>query len=105
MSVVEEEDFQHFVHHLQPNAKVMACNTMKSKIEKATQEMKKNLKVAMRDVKFIGTTTDCWTTHRKSFIGVTAHWIQPTSLQRCSAALACKQLKGPLTLTEIHTGM
>ncbi|XP_030288346.1 uncharacterized protein LOC115590972 [Sparus aurata] len=110
LSVVEEEALQHLVHHLQPNAKVMARNTMKSKIEKATQEMKKNLKVAMRDVEFIGTTTDCWTAHRKGFIGVTAHWIQPTSLQRCCAALACKQLKGPHNftaladaLTEIHT--
>lgn len=112
LSVVEEEALQHLVHHLQPNAKVMARNMMKSKIEKATQEMKKNLKVAMRDVEFIGTTTDCWTAHRKGFIGVTAHWIQPTSLQRCCAALACKQLKGPHNftaladaLTEIHTGM
>ena len=41
LSVVEEEAFQCLVYHLQPNAKVMARNMIKSKIEKATLEMKK----------------------------------------------------------------
>ncbi len=112
LSVVEEPGFQRLIKYLQPNASVMVRNTMKSRIDKATTEMKENLKAAMHDVEFIGTTTDCWTANRKGFIGVTAHWIQPTSLQRCSAALACKQLKGPHNftaladaLTKIHTGM
>ncbi|KAL7388566.1 hypothetical protein ABVT39_016262 [Epinephelus coioides] len=110
LSVVEEPGFQRLIKYLQPNASVMVRNTMKSRIDKATTEMKENLKVAMHDVEFIGTTTDYWTANRKGFIGVTAHWIQSTSLQRCSAALACKQLKGPHNftaladaLTKIHT--
>lgn len=84
---------------------------MKMKIDKATQEMKKNLKAAMQDIESIITTTDCWTAHRKGLIGVTAHWIEPTSLQRSSAALAYQQLKGPHNftaladaLTKIHSG-
>ncbi|MCI4382876.1 hypothetical protein PGIGA_G00019840, partial [Pangasianodon gigas] len=27
----------------------------------------------------------------------TAHWVDPNSLERCSVALACRQLKGPHT--------
>lgn len=109
--VVEEPGFQRLVKYLQPNASVMVRNTMNSRIDKATIEMKKNLKAAMHNVEFIGTTTDCWTANRKGFIDVTAHWIEPTGLQRCSAALACRQLKGPHNctaladaLTKIHTG-
>ncbi len=56
------------------------------------------------------TTTDCWSTRRKSFIGVTAHWLDPDSLTRFSAALACKQLRGSHTfdglasaLNDIHS--
>uniref|UniRef100_A0A1A8ALZ5 Transposase n=1 Tax=Nothobranchius furzeri TaxID=105023 RepID=A0A1A8ALZ5_NOTFU len=69
--------------------------------------MKKNLKAAMNVVEYIATTADCWTAHRRSF---TAHWIEPGTMERCSAALACKQLKGPHTfsalagaLNDIHT--
>ncbi|KAF2891913.1 hypothetical protein ILUMI_14260, partial [Ignelater luminosus] len=33
----------------------------------------------------------------RSFLGVTAHWINPSTLERESAALACKRLKGKYT--------
>ncbi|KAJ8349349.1 hypothetical protein SKAU_G00244790 [Synaphobranchus kaupii] len=52
---------------------------------------------AMRGVDHIATTTDCWSVRRRSFVGITAHWIDPDSLKRCSAALACKQLRGSHT--------
>lgn len=110
LSVVEQQGFKTLVHHLQPQVSVMSRGTAKNKVEKATQEMKNNLKAAMSEVEFIATTTDCWTAHRRGFIGVTAHWIQPETLERCSAALACKQLTGSHTfsvlagaLTDIHT--
>lgn len=64
----------------------------------------------MSEVEFIATTTDYWTAHRRSFTGVTAYWIEPETMKRCSAALACKQLKGSHTfsalagaLNDIHT--
>ncbi|KAK6301481.1 hypothetical protein J4Q44_G00275340 [Coregonus suidteri] len=61
--------------------------------------MKKKKKVteAMRGVDHIATTTDCWSARRRSFIGVTAHWIDPDSLNRWSAVLACKRLRGSHT--------
>ncbi|XP_034027533.1 uncharacterized protein LOC117511739 [Thalassophryne amazonica] len=71
--------------------------------------MKESVKM-MQHVDCIATTTDCWTAHRQSFLGITAHWIDPDSLQRESAALACRRLKGAHThdmlascLNEIHT--
>lgn len=48
---------------------------------------------------------DCWTAHRKSFIGLTAHWINPESLERHSAALACKRLKGSHTFEVLANAM
>ncbi|KAG9266014.1 hypothetical protein AMEX_G20505 [Astyanax mexicanus] len=72
--------------------------------------MKRKLKAALSEIEFIATTTDCWTAHRRSFIGVTANWFDPKTLQRSCAALACKQLKGSHTfsalagvLNDIHT--
>lgn len=64
----------------------------------------------MRKTAYIATTTDCWTAIRRSFKGVTAHWLEPSSFQRNSVALACWRIKGPHTfnvlvsvLNDIHT--
>ncbi|XP_058601183.1 uncharacterized protein LOC131520737 isoform X2 [Onychostoma macrolepis] len=64
----------------------------------------------MRKAAYIATTTDCWTARRRSFIGITAHWLDPCSFERHSVALAFKQLKGSHTfdllacaMHDIHT--
>ncbi len=45
-------------------------------------------------IPFLCTTADAWSTHNRSYLGVTAHWIDCVSLTRRSAALACSRLKG-----------
>ncbi|KAL1277390.1 hypothetical protein QQF64_024063 [Cirrhinus molitorella] len=67
--------------------------------------MKQKVTAAMSDVEWIATTVDCWTARRKSFIGVTAHWINPGSLERHSAALACKRQKGSHTFEVLASAM
>ena len=69
-----------------------------------------NTAQAMRNVDHTATTTDCWSVRRRSIIGVTAHWVDPESLTRCSAPLACRQLRGSHTfdalagaLNDIHS--
>ena len=66
LSVVEQEGFKSLVHLLQPSVAVMSQGTLKNKVQKATQEMKNNLKAAMSEIEFIATTIDCWTAHRAS---------------------------------------
>uniref|UniRef100_A0A672IPK0 HAT C-terminal dimerisation domain-containing protein n=1 Tax=Salarias fasciatus TaxID=181472 RepID=A0A672IPK0_SALFA len=107
--VVEQPGFISLMQHIQPNYTEMSRTTLREKIEKNTVQMKAKVKNAMQNIKYISTTTDCWTAHRQSFIGVTAHWIEPQSLKRCSAALACRRLKGSHTydvlaeaLNDIH---
>ncbi|XP_067286175.1 zinc finger BED domain-containing protein 4-like [Pseudorasbora parva] len=96
-SVVEKDEFKGLIHDLQPKSAVRSRSTICAKIEEAAGEMKKSLTEAMRGVEYICTTTDCWSSRRRSFIGMTAHWIDPNNLHRCSAALACRQLKGSHT--------
>ena len=60
---------------------------MKRISEKATL-IKENIKEAMAKVQHVATTTDCWTAHRRSFLGVTSHWLDEETLERKSAALA-----------------
>ncbi|KAJ8358203.1 hypothetical protein AAFF_G00026180 [Aldrovandia affinis] len=95
-SLVEQEPFKVFVTDLLLNAKMMTRVTLRSMIDDASKEMKA-VTEAMRGVDHIATTTDCWSVRRRSFISVTALLTDPDSLQRCSAALACKQLRGSHT--------
>ncbi|KAL2097884.1 hypothetical protein ACEWY4_007091 [Coilia grayii] len=108
--IVKQPRFIELVQHLQPNTNVMTRNTVVNKVMKASTDMKIKLKAALNEVEFIATTTDCWTAHRRGFIGVTAHWFNPQTMDRSCVALACKRLKGShtffalaSTLNEIHT--
>lgn len=79
LSIVEQEPFRNFVLNLVPNAKIMTRVTFTSRIDYAAKEMKIKMIEAMKSVDYITTTTDCWSARRRSFIGVTAHWLDPES--------------------------
>lgn len=99
--IVQQQGFIDLVQHLQPNTNVMTRNTVVNKVTKAFVEMKRKLKAALSEIEFVATTTDCWTAHRRSLIGVTAHWFNPQTMRRSCAALACKQLKGSHTFSAL----
>ena len=40
----------------------------------------------------MATTADSWSSHKRAFIGSTVHWIDPVTLQRKSATLACREV-------------
>ena len=56
--------------------------------------MVQRVKEALEKVEYVSTTVDVWTAHNRSFLGMTAHWIDPITLERCKAALACTTLTG-----------
>ena len=47
----------------------------------------------LRDALWICTTADGWTSRRRAFIGITAHWIAP-DLKRRSVCLAVRRVIG-----------
>ena len=51
----------------------------------------------MTSVEFVATTPDCWTAHKRSYLGDTVHWLCYDNFERKSAALACRRL------TKSHT--
>lgn len=109
-STIEMPSFQGLVKGLQPNQSVMCRATVTKRIDEKASLIKKNVKDAMAKVQQVATTTNCWTTHRRSFIGVTAHWIDNETFDRVSTVLACRRLKGrhmydilAAKLEEIHS--
>ncbi|KAH0630541.1 hypothetical protein JD844_013671 [Phrynosoma platyrhinos] len=76
---------------------IMCANTLRDRIEKRAAGMRETLASRMGVVSYVATTADCWTDGKRNYLGVTAHWISPTTLKREFGALAYKRLKGHLT--------
>lgn len=66
-AVVEQPSFKELVTTLQPQAKVISRPTVRARICEAADHMKMTLVAALDKVKFVATTTDCWSAHQKSY--------------------------------------
>jgi len=44
------------------------------------------------EINFVATTADCWSAHNRSFLGMTAHWIDLCDLSRKDAMLCCREV-------------
>ena len=97
LSTVELSGFKDLIVGLQPNRTVLCRVTVKRRFDEMVCAMKGNIRDTLRHLSFVATTTDCWTAHRRSYIVVTVHWIDPESLERKCAVLACQRLGGSHT--------
>ncbi|CAI5684955.1 unnamed protein product [Oreochromis niloticus] len=68
--------------------------TQKVSEDKCYADMEMELKETFESLEYISTTADIWTSHNKSFLEMTAHWIDPSTFVRGHAALACKRVRG-----------
>lgn len=87
----------------------MFRKTLMQRIDEEFAIMKQSVMSKLIDVESVCTTADIWSAQNRSYFGVTCHWIDKRTLERCSAALACTRLKGRHTydavaskLNEIH---
>src|SRR5688500_1969552 len=73
--------------------------------------MQQKLKSSLAEIDYVCTTADIWTVNRKSYMGMTAHYIENRgTMSRVSAALACRRSVGRHTydaiaemIFDIHT--
>ncbi|KAL4131068.1 hypothetical protein QTP88_008419 [Uroleucon formosanum] len=77
-----------------PHIKVMSSKNLKLQIEKLYLSMVDNITDTLSSVLYVSTTAGCWTKGKKSYIGVTCHWINSKSFKRESVSLACYHIKG-----------
>ncbi|XP_060856318.1 uncharacterized protein LOC132934057 [Metopolophium dirhodum] len=93
-SIVEEEKFKYLMNMGFPKRKCLTRKTLMSRISNISQELKIELKEQLMSIelKYVCATADCWSVYKKSYIGV--HWFDPITIERKSAALACRRLKG-----------
>ena len=73
-----------------PRCRQTVTNQLESRFKQRKQDLIDTLKTVDR----VCTTADCWTSRRRSFLGITIHWLNKDTLQRHSACLAVKQVFG-----------
>jgi len=110
LHIVELPEFIELINGLQPNRSVINRKGLRQKITELAAEKKRKLISILKEQAYISTTTDCWSCYGKSYLGVTVHWINKETVERQSACLALRRLKGShthdviaSTLEDIHS--
>ena len=63
-------------------------------LDKVFVSMEPKLKAILEKVDFVCTTANVWKACNRGFFSMTLHWIDPTTLQCCKAAISCTRLIG-----------
>lgn len=94
VSTVDDTAFMAMVIGLNPKASVMGAKKLRKMIENERKVFEEEVTAAMSSVANVCLTADMWSTTHRSWIGMTAHWLDEKTLARKSAALCCKRIKG-----------
>lgn len=79
--------------------------TFRKRLNKRRETMEANVKKALGRAKYIATTADGWSKYHRGFLGMTAHWIEEDTMERESAALALRRLRGRHTYDRLAMEM
>ena len=92
VSFVEQPSFKRLINACQSGVALPTRYSITTDLENSRENSIAAVKEAMSKIEWIATTTDCW-----SYLGVTAHCINPDNFERESAVLACRRLTGSHT--------
>jgi len=101
LSVVEEPAFVELVTGLCPSANVMSRRTLGRRVDDMFKSKMLVVKDELCKHEHVCTTADVWSTSKRSYMGVTCHWVDADTLLRRSVALACRRFKGSHTFDRI----
>ena len=93
LSTVESPAFRKLISGIS-SAQVPDRQSFTQHLDKAYDEMERKVKESLENIDSASTTADVWTAHNRSYFGMTVHWIDPVSLNRCKAAICCTRIVG-----------
>ena len=94
---VSPPSFNRIIKAISPKSNVISESTLKRRYGDLATTILCNIKSLLNDVSYVATTTDGWSSRGRSFVGVTAHWIGPNTIERFWAALSYERLQGSQT--------
>ncbi|XP_034018620.1 uncharacterized protein LOC117503486 [Thalassophryne amazonica] len=105
LHVVESPSFIRLIKTLDPSKTSMSSRTLGRRISASHKQLEEHLIRLLKDVPWVATTADCWSAHNRSYLGMTAHWLDPKTRTRQCAVLACSQLRGHPTFDVLVEAM
>lgn len=100
ISTVEKPSFVALVEGLS-GVKPMCSKTLQKHVTSKACEIKLKLTELLSKQKYYCTTADIWTANRKSYMGITVHYIDFTTFERKSFLLGIRRIKFAHTFKEI----
>jgi len=98
MHMVDTPPFKLLVQRLTGGRIIPRCRqTFTKQLQERFVQRKSDLKTKLKELQVVCTTADCWSSRRRSFLGITVHWLDPDILDRKGACLAVRQLTGSHT--------
>ena len=76
-----------------PDFEIPSRRTLARDIDAAFKSAQVDLTNILHGLKTVATTADSWSSHHRSFLGMTVHWIDEDDLRRKHGTLACQELK------------
>ena len=105
ISAVHREGFRDLVGPLAGKHILKSPTFFANLLSQLYDEQKALLITALKGVKNCSVTADCWKARNKhEYIGLTVHW-KNELLERCSAMLAIRRMKGKITYLELATSI
>lgn len=89
----ETDAFRLYTSRLAPRLKVRNRTFYRQRINTMYARKKAALKNNLEKAQWVCTTADAWTSRRRAYIGITAHWLD-SQLKRRSACLAVRRIVG-----------
>ena len=93
LSTVESPAFRKLINNI-CTTQIPDRKSFTEHLDKVYDSMLGKVKQVLEVVDVVCTTVDVWTAHHRSYLGMTAHWIDPKTLQRQKAAIACTRMMG-----------
>lgn len=101
LSEIEKEGFQELIGGLIGPLVIKSRRSMMELLNKKYESTKGNLIAELQKAEYVCTTADCWTAHKRSFLGMTAHWHsedqESKEIVRRSACLGVRRIYGSHT--------
>lgn len=105
MATVERSGFQKLFRKVLPDVQMPSRRTLGRQIEDLHQLHKADLIAELTNVTYLSVAADLWSSHKRGFLGITVHYIDPERLERVSHVLACRRFKGSHTGQQIAAVM
>lgn len=93
LATVERKGFVAFCEKVAPQCVLMSRRTLGRRISQLYSEKKQTLISELQKVEWLSATADAWSSHKRAFMGVTVHYVDPVSFEMRSTVLGVRRFK------------